>query len=64
FFVAIFRPLHEQLNLFFDVHLNLLSGAGHPASAMCHPALRADKQKRARDGGRVWYTPPQVYVWM
>jgi len=23
---------------------------------------KIDKQKRARDGGRVWYTPPLVYV--
>jgi len=25
---------------------------------------KIDKQKRARDGGRVWYTPPQIYVWV
>jgi hypothetical protein len=23
---------------------------------------KIDKQKRARDGGRVLYTPPQIYV--
>jgi hypothetical protein len=34
------------------------------AERFVHAALRIYKQKRARDGGRVSYTPPHIYVWV